>query len=243
MIYTVTREVIQKNKIISHQNVFDNLAEAREFYDGTNGILSVCLYDENETLMSFKGEKFEVKQTPEPMEEVNNDTVVETLTATEVDSVENVQYSNQQQDTETISDDITVDDKIAGAEELTADDTTESTATETVETVADETVETVADTVIENTTESTATETVETVADTVIENLDQDIKLEVDAGVSDTAVDEIEQIESQDSDEYVQAEFNTVTTESNDKIRQLVLEEPIINKINTAPTYSFINKN
>lgn len=232
MIYTVIREVIQKNKVISHQNVFDDIAEAREFYDGTNGILSVCLYDENGTLISFKGEKFE---TPEPTEEISDDPVVETVVETSVvtetlsttsDVAESVEHSDQQPDTESM--DISIIDETSNLDAGNTDDadSTESNSTDPAE---------------YSYTDSVATETV---PDTVIEDLDQDLKLEfVEVIETDVSDSETTIVDDQESEEYVQAEFNTVTTESNDKLRQLVLEEPIINKINTAPTYSFINKN
>lgn len=56
MLYTVKRDILQNGVIVTHQNYFDQLADAQEFYNGSRGLVSVRLYDQTGTLLESKNE-------------------------------------------------------------------------------------------------------------------------------------------------------------------------------------------
>ena len=206
MVYIVTREILHKRKVIQHQNIFDDLDEAEDFYNGTNGISRVGLY-KNETLLAEKGTNVKppvVETSPEPVLE-NNNPVEESTIKPSTEIIET--------DAELTSDIVPLEEPLDVASE-----------TETTNDVSSH--EVTSD--IKPATEETITETAE---ETVVVENDNDV-----------VVVEVREELNIDVDEYQETESETVSVESNENIQQLVFEEQLINKINTSPTYSFLNK-
>lgn len=71
MVYVVIREILQNNTVVNYKNTFNDFFEARDFYNGTNGVLRVSFY-KDDTLISEKGDVTPVivaDQTVEPIVE------------------------------------------------------------------------------------------------------------------------------------------------------------------------------